>query len=102
MQEKEVILGMVKTPPVVRLGKDTFPVHTKIKRLFALDIVMEKDVACYRTLHEKAQMWHRRLGHCNAKALRHLAECPETSVRIPSNLEAVSKCTLCSISRRKK
>lgn len=88
----------MKNPPVVRSGKHTFPLHTRIKKLHALDIILEKNVINQRTSH-KAEIWYHRSGQYNAKALKHSVESPKTRLRVLSNLDTGRKYLMCSISK---
>ena len=57
-------------------------------------------VDIYRTKVD-AQRWHRRMGHCNPRALQQLADKDQSGVRFNRNID-YGDCEVCAVNRSKK
>ena len=77
LAKKEVKCDLLSTPPALRHGNHTFPISTAIPRMYVINIIIDDvslgTVKIYRTKVD-THMWHRKTGHCNARALQQLAD----------------------------
>ena len=85
LTEKGVTYDLPSTPPALRHGNHTFPISTPIPRMYVVNIIIDDanldTVDTYRT-KVGAHMWHRRLGHCNPRALQQLADKDQSQHRL--------------------
>ena len=78
LAENEVKGDLLSTPPVLRHGTNYFPISTEVPRMYVVSIILDivnldgsAKIFCTKVA---AHMWHRRMGHCNPRALQQLAD----------------------------
>lgn len=91
LAEKGVKCDLLPTRPALRHNNKYFAISTALPRMYVVDIIiddMDLDVAeIYRTKID-AHMWHRRISHCNPRALQQLAGEDTTGVKFNRNIES--------------
>ena len=99
---KGVKVDLVSSPPALHSGPHVFPLSTEVPRLFTLPLMLETQEgrACYTSV-ASADLWHRRLGHCNSRALLQLAKNESTGVQFSENIKP-GDCHICSVGKSKK
>ena len=75
--EKGVKCNLLSTPPVLLHGTNVFPIETEVPRMYVVNIMLDdvnldgpqtqQEIFCTKV---DAHMWHRRIGHCNPRALQ--------------------------------
>ena len=95
-------VDLVSSPPALHSGPHVFPLSTEVTRLFILPLMLETQEgrACYTSV-ASADLWHRRLGHCNSRALLQLAKNESTGVQFSENIKP-GDCHICSVGKSKK
>ena len=94
LAEKGVKCNLLSTPPILLHGTNAFPISTEVPRMCVVNIILD-DVnldgpqtqqEIFRTKVD-AHMWHRRMGHCNPRALQQLADKETIGVKFVRNIE---------------
>lgn len=105
LKEKGVLCDLMSTPPALRSGKHVFPVSTEIPRMYVVNIILDGAI-----LDESAQvfstkldahLWHRRIGHCNPRALQQLADKDHSGINFNRNIES-GECVVCAAGNSRK
>ena len=78
LAEKGLKCDLLSTPAILRHGTNSFPISTEVPRMYVVSIILDDvnlDGAAkiFRTKVD-AHVWHRRMGHCNPRALQQLAD----------------------------
>ena len=81
------------------------PISTKMSRMYVVIIILQ-DVnldgsAQYFHAKVDAHRWHRRIGHCNSRALQQLADKDNSCVKFNGNIES-GYCEVCFIANSEK
>ena len=104
LADKGVKCGLLSTPPALRHGSHTFPISTATPLMYVVNIIVDDvnldTVNIYRTKVD-AVMWHRRMGHCDPRALQQLADKDQSGVRFKRNIDS-GDCEVCSAGNSKK
>ena len=102
LEEKGVKLDMLQDPPVLRSGGHRFPVCTDVPRMYKLGVVLSREETSHHTVVvDEVNLWHRKMGHCNERALQYRAKSPTTGVKLPKQWNRVN-CYVCAISKSRK
>ncbi|CAB1113561.1 unnamed protein product [Ectocarpus sp. CCAP 1310/34] len=104
LAEKGVKCDLMSMPPALRRGDQAFPISIAVPRMYMINVIIDDlnmdDVEVYRTKVD-AHLWHRRMGHCNPRALQQLAEMDTTGVKLHHNIES-GDCSVCAVGDSKK
>ncbi|CAB1099484.1 unnamed protein product [Ectocarpus sp. CCAP 1310/34] len=104
LAEKGVMCDLMSTPPALRMGNQVFPISTAVPRMYVLNVIIDDvnlgAVEVNRTKVD-AHLWHRRMGHCNSRALQQLADKDTTGIRFNRNIEP-GDCGVCAVGDSKK
>lgn len=104
LAEKGVMCDFMSTPPAIRNGTHVFPMSKEVPRMYVVKIFIDDvnlgAVDVYRTKVD-ADLWHRRMGHCNSRALQQLANKETTGVKFDRNIEP-GDCGVCAVGDSKK
>eukprot|EP00903_Cladosiphon_okamuranus_P021851 g20088.t1 len=104
LAEKGVMCDLMSTPPALRTGNQVFPLSTAVPRMYVLNVIIDDvnlgAVEVNRTKVD-AHLWHRRMGHCNSRALQQLADKDTTGIRFHRNIEP-GDCGVCAVGDSKK
>lgn len=81
--EKGVKCDLLSTPPALHHGGQAYPISTAVPGMYVVNVIIDDvnldAVDVYRT-KVTAHLWHRRIGHCNPRALQQLADKASTGV----------------------
>ena len=102
---KKVKCDLLSTPPVLRHGKNSVPISTKVPRMYVVntildDVNLDGSAKIVRTKVD-AQLWYRRMGHCNPCALQQLADRENSGVKFNRNIDS-GDCEVCFAGNSKK
>ena len=98
-------MTLMSTPPALRRGDQGFPISTTVvPRMYVMNVIVDDPnphaVDVYRTKVD-AHLWHRRMGHCNPRALQQLADKDTTGIRFSHNIQ-LDDCSVCAVGDSKK
>ena len=95
-------LNLLSDPPVLEFENKIFPVSKEIKRMFVLPVIIaKKKEKVLATVQDESETWHRRLGHCNVRTLKQLAERQGSGIKLSANIQNLD-CQVCAVSKNKK
>lgn len=104
LAEKGVKCDLMSTPPALRRGDQAFPISTAVPRMYVINVIIDDHnldaVGVYRTKVD-AHLWHRRMGHCNPRALQQLADKETTGIKFNRNIDS-GECSVCAVGDSKK
>ncbi|CAB1121335.1 unnamed protein product [Ectocarpus sp. CCAP 1310/34] len=104
LAEKGLKCDLISTLPALRRGDRTFPISTAVPRMYMMNVIVDDlnlhDVDVYHTKVD-AHLWHRRMGHCNPRALQQLADKGSTGISFHRNIES-GDCSVCVVGDSKK
>ena len=105
LKEKGVLCDLMSTPPALRSGKHVFPVSTEIPRMYVVNIILDgaslDGSAQVFSTKLDAHLWHRRMGHCNPRALQQLADKDHSGINFNRNIES-GECVVCAAGNSRK
>ncbi len=105
LKERGVMCDLLSTPPALRSSDQAFPISTEISRMYSVNIVLDDmrmdGTAMLLKTKVNAHMWHRRMGHCNPRALQQLASKEHSGVKFDQNIES-GDCEVCAVGNSKK
>eukprot|EP00752_Nemacystus_decipiens_P002677 g2503.t1 len=104
LAEKGVKCDLMSTPPALRRGDQSFPISTAVPRMYVMKVIIDDlNMDAGQVYHTKvdAHLWHRRIGHCNPRALQQLADKDSTGVSFSRNIES-GDCSVCAVGDSKK
>ncbi|CAB1110066.1 unnamed protein product [Ectocarpus sp. CCAP 1310/34] len=105
LKERGVMCDLLSTPPALRSSDQAFPISTEISRMYSVNIVLDDmrmdGTAMLLKTKVNAHMWHRRMGHCNPRALQQLARKEHSGVKFDQNIES-GDCEVCAVGNSKK
>ncbi|CAB1100998.1 unnamed protein product [Ectocarpus sp. CCAP 1310/34] len=81
-----------------------FSISTAVPRMYVMNVIVDDlnldDVDVYHTKVD-AHLWHRRMGHCNPRALQQLADKGSTGKSFHRNIES-GDCSVCAVGDSKR
>ena len=105
LKEKSVLCDLMSTPPALRSGKHVFPVSTEIPRMYVVIIILDgtslDGSAQVFSTKLDAHLRHRRMGHCNPRALQQLADKDHSGINFNRNIES-GECVVCAAGNGRK
>ena len=85
-----------------RRGDQSFPISTAVPRMYVIKVFIDDlNMDAGQVYHTKvdANLWHRRMGYCNPRALQQLADKDSAGVSFPRNIES-GDCSVCAVGDR--
>ncbi|CAB1110564.1 unnamed protein product [Ectocarpus sp. CCAP 1310/34] len=91
LAEKGVKCDLMSTPPALRRGDQTSLISTAVPQMYVMNVIVDDlnldDVVVYHTKVD-AHLWHRRMGHCNPRALQQVADRGSTGMSFHRKIES--------------
>ena len=104
LAEKGVKCDLLSTPPALRHGNHAFPISTAIPRMYVVNIIIDAvslDTVDICRTKVDTHTWHRRMGHCNPRALQQVEDKDQSGVTFNENIDS-GDCEVCSAGNSKK
>lgn len=87
---------------MLEFGDEIFPVSKEIKSVFVLPMTVANNQGkVFASVQDESDIWHRRVGPCNIKNLKQLAEREGIGIKLSTNVQDLDY-HVCSVSKHKK
>lgn len=78
LKRKGVKLDILQDPLVLSCDMHHIPIFTDVSRINKLDVVLSRDEIFHNTMTHDENSGHRKMRHCNKRALNYLTKSPTT------------------------